>query len=130
MLLLSTIRKQYRTLPYSVGEAGPCPGRRRPRVPSDSFAPPGLIADDGGFDHRMYINGGVCLCNLIFHLGCNSSGVRVASINVGGLTYGEASSYLAGYLEQITDKPVTIVYGSMQWDVVPSQIGVDRSRVF
>jgi len=53
-----------------------------------------------------------------------AQGVRVASINVGGLTYGEASSYLAGYLEQITDKPVTIVYGSMQWDVVPSQIGV------
>ncbi len=51
-------------------------------------------------------------------------GVSVASVNVGGLSSQEASAYLSGYLRAITDSPVTIVYGTMRWEIIPSQIGI------
>jgi len=52
------------------------------------------------------------------------SGVKVASINVGGLTIQEAAAYLSGYLDEIVQRPVTIVYDSMEWRLFPRDIGI------
>ncbi|NLJ23860.1 MAG: hypothetical protein GX354_00380 [Firmicutes bacterium] len=53
-----------------------------------------------------------------------ASGVRVASLGVGGLSHREASLYLSEHLDKVIQRPVTIVYGSMQWDLIPSEIGI------
>lgn len=52
------------------------------------------------------------------------SGVKVASVDVGGLSCREASVYLSGYLNEILTAPITIAYGSMQWEFIPSEIGI------
>lgn len=51
-------------------------------------------------------------------------GVRVASVDVGGLTCHEASIYLSRYLTEVIRKPITIVYASMQWELYPQDIGI------
>ncbi|NMB46919.1 MAG: hypothetical protein GX998_11000 [Firmicutes bacterium] len=51
-------------------------------------------------------------------------GVRIASIDVGGLTCREASVYLSGYLNEVIQGPVTIAYGTMRWEVFPPELGI------
>ncbi|NLK08530.1 MAG: hypothetical protein GX316_07510 [Firmicutes bacterium] len=53
-----------------------------------------------------------------------AQGVSVASINVGGLSYQEAKAFLGKYLQTVTDTPLSIVCGDIEWDVVPGQIGI------
>lgn len=52
------------------------------------------------------------------------SGVRVSSLGVGGLSYREASLYLSDHLDKVIQYPITIVCGTMQWDLIPSEIGI------
>ncbi|NLY52320.1 MAG: hypothetical protein GX063_05345 [Firmicutes bacterium] len=52
------------------------------------------------------------------------SGVKVASVNVGGLTIQEAAAYLSGHLDEIVQRPITIVHDSMEWRLFPHDIGI------
>ena len=52
------------------------------------------------------------------------SGVKVASINVGGLTIQEAAAYLSDYLDEIVHRPITILYDAMEWRLLPYDLGI------
>ena len=52
------------------------------------------------------------------------SGVKVTVVDVGGLTCREASVYLSRYLSEVLRTPITVVYGSMQWELIPPEIGI------
>ena len=53
------------------------------------------------------------------------SGVKVASLNVGGLTVQEAAVCLARHVDEIIKQPITVVYGSLEWRLFPT-ISVSR----
>jgi len=52
------------------------------------------------------------------------SGVKVASLNVGGLTVQEAAVCLARHVDEIIKQPITVVYGSLEWRLFPHDIGI------
>jgi len=54
-----------------------------------------------------------------------AEGVQIASVDVGGLTVGEATRLLERRFDAVSETPVTFVAGSRSWRIAPAQLGVD-----
>ncbi|WP_024795707.1 VanW family protein [Tomitella biformata] len=72
----------------------------------------------------LVLAGGAYVVDLALSSGQSPRGVRVAGIEVGGMTRGEVAQVIGAHVDQIQGKPLIVQVGDITQEVMPSRAGL------